>query len=138
MYKGKDLTEVRSLQRKLIPDIVGLELYEQTSALASCVTNVPTSGALPPASLQSSLQGIAFKAKSNKTHRFQNLYQRLNAGFLMECWYGLNKNAASGVDHVTATLYQENLDANIRALAERLKAKDYRANWYGVVIYHQK
>ncbi len=104
MYKGKDLTEVRSLQRKLIPDIVGLELYEQTS-----------------------LQGIAFKAKSNKTHRFQNLYQRLNAGFLMECWYGLNKNAASGVDKVTAALYQENLDANIRSLAVRLKAKDYRA-----------
>ena len=104
MYKGKDLTEVRSLQRKLIPDKVGLEVYEQTS-----------------------LQGIAFKAKSCKAHRFQNLYRRLNAGFLMECWYGLNKNAASGVDKVTATLYQENLDANIRSLAERLKAKDYRA-----------
>ncbi|MDX2503502.1 MAG: group II intron reverse transcriptase/maturase [Gammaproteobacteria bacterium] len=104
MYKGKDLTEVRSLQRKLIPDIVGLELYEQTS-----------------------LQGIAFKAQSCKTHRFQNLYQRLDASFLMECWYGLNKDAASGVDKVTATSYQENLDANIQSLAERLKAKDYRA-----------
>ena len=31
MHTGKDLTEVRSPQRKLIPDIVGLELYEQTS-----------------------------------------------------------------------------------------------------------
>ncbi len=84
MYTGKDLTEVRSPQRKLIPDIVGLELYEQTS-----------------------LRGIAFKAENCKTHRFQNLYQRLDASFLMECWYGLNKDAASGVDKVTATIYQE-------------------------------
>ena len=120
MHTGKDLTEVRSPQRKLIPDIVGLELYEQTSALASCV-------ALPPASMQSSLRGIAFKAENCKTHRFQNLYQRLDASFLMECWYGLNKDAASGVDKVTATIYQENLDANIQSLAGRLKAKDYRA-----------
>ncbi len=30
-YMGKDLTEVRSPQRKLVPDKVGLGLYEQTS-----------------------------------------------------------------------------------------------------------
>ncbi len=30
-YMGKDLTEVRSPQRKLVPDKVGLEQYEQTS-----------------------------------------------------------------------------------------------------------
>ena len=104
VYTGKDLTEVRTPQRKLIPDIVGLELYEQTS-----------------------LRGISFKAESSKEHRFQNLYRFLDASFLMESWYELNKDAASGVDEVTAEIYQENLDANIRLLAERLKAKDYRA-----------
>jgi len=30
-YKGKGLTVVRSLQRKLVPDKVGLEHYEPTS-----------------------------------------------------------------------------------------------------------
>ena len=30
-YKGKDLTEVHSPQRKLVPDKVGLEKYEPTS-----------------------------------------------------------------------------------------------------------
>jgi len=104
MYKGKDLTEVRSPQRKLIPDTVGLEHYEQTS-----------------------LRGIALKAKACKTHRFQNLYRRLDASFLMNCWQRLNKHAASGVDKITAEIYQENLEANIQSLAERLKAKDYRA-----------
>ena len=50
-YMGKDLTEVRSPQRKLVPDNVGLGQYEQTS-----------------------LRGIANKAKANGTHRFQDLY----------------------------------------------------------------
>ncbi len=52
-HMGKDLTEVRSLQRKLVPDIVGLGQYEQTS-----------------------LRGIAIKARADGKHRFQNLYRK--------------------------------------------------------------
>jgi len=103
-YTGKDLTEVRSPQRKLVPDKAGLEKYEQTS-----------------------LRGIANKAKANGKHRFQNLYRCLNAQFLTICWKGLNKDAASGVDEMTAEAYEENLEANINALVERLKNKQYRA-----------
>ena len=103
-YTGKDLTEVRSPQRKLVPDNVGLGQYEPTS-----------------------LRGIAIKAKANGKHRFQDLYRCLNAPFLHTCWKDLNKNAASGVDKVTAQAYEKDLKANIRSLAERLKAKRYRA-----------
>lgn len=103
-YMGKDLTEVRSPQRKLVPDKVGLEQYEQTS-----------------------LRGIASKAKARAKHRFQDLYRLLNAQFLMDCWKDLNKEAASGVDKVTAEAYQEDLEANIHNLAKRLKDKRYRA-----------
>jgi len=49
-HKGKDLTEVRSPQRKLVPNKVGLGQYEQTS-----------------------LRGIAIKARVNESHRFQDL-----------------------------------------------------------------
>ncbi|BBO93189.1 reverse transcriptase domain-containing protein [Desulfosarcina ovata] len=101
---GKDLTEVRSPQRKLVPDKVGLEQYEPTS-----------------------LRGIAIKAKADGKHRFQDLYRCLDAPFLHFCWKDLNKDAASGVDEVTAQAYEENLEANIQALAERLKTKRYRA-----------
>jgi RNA-directed DNA polymerase len=103
-YKGKDLTGVRSPQRKLVPDNVGLGQYEQTS-----------------------LRGIATKARADGKHRFQNLYRCLNAQFLHACWQGLNKNAASGVDEVTVEAYEENLEANIQALVERLKTNRYRA-----------
>lgn len=101
---GKDLTEVRSLQRKLVPDNVGLEQYEQTS-----------------------LRAIAIKAKACARHRFQDLYRCLNARLLRDCWKDLNKSAASGVDGVTAEAYGENLEANILALEQRLRKKRYRA-----------
>ena len=74
-----------------------------------------------------SLRGIAKRAKACKHHRFRDLYRGLNAGFLLSCWSDLNKAAASGVDEVTAQAYQANLEANIQALAQRLKAKRYRA-----------
>ena len=101
---GKDLTEVRSSQRKHAPDNAG-----------------------PEKGVQTSLRGIAIKAKAKGKHRFQNLYRCLNESFLHACWKDLNKNAASGVDKVTAQDYEENLVDNIQALAERLKTRKYRA-----------
>jgi retron-type reverse transcriptase len=101
---GKDLTEVRSPHRKLMPDTVGSEQHEPTS-----------------------LRAIANKAKADKHHRFRDLYRCLDAELLLHCWDGLNKAAASGVDGVTAAAYAENLHANIEALAGRLKSKRYRA-----------
>ena len=103
-YMGKDLTEVCSSQRKHVPDNVGLGQYVQTS-----------------------LRGIAVKAKTEGKHRFQDLYRCLNVPFLHGCWKDLNKNAASGVDKVTAQDYEENLVDNIQALVERLKTREYRA-----------
>jgi group II intron reverse transcriptase/maturase len=51
----------------------------------------------------------------------------VNAELLMHCWHDLNKDAASGVDGLTAAHYAADLDGNIAALAERVKAGRYRA-----------
>lgn len=101
---GKDLTEVRSPQRKLMPDTVGLEQREPTS-----------------------LRGIAKRAQACRDHRFRDLYRELGTDLLHACWHDLNRRSASGVDGVTAEAYERELDANIRDLAERLKTKRYRA-----------
>ena len=103
-YTGKDVTEVRSLQRKHTPDTVGLD------------QRVPTS-----------LQGIAMRASTCKDHRFQDLYRLLNEELLLDCWGELNKHAAGGVDGVTFAAYGQNLYANVEDLVERLKTKRYRA-----------
>jgi group II intron reverse transcriptase/maturase len=51
----------------------------------------------------------------------------VNAELLRHCWDGLNKEAASGVDGLTAEVYAANLEGNITDLAERVKAGRYRA-----------
>jgi RNA-directed DNA polymerase len=73
------------------------------------------------------LQGIAKKAREQPKHRFGNLYELLNEAYLRECWQDIRKDAAYGVDHVSADAYERRLEENIRDLVERLKGKRYRA-----------
>ena len=74
-----------------------------------------------------SLLAIAKKAREKKDLRFFNLYRLIDEILLRDCWRDIRKNAASGVDDVSAKEYEENLMDNIRNLVERLKRKSYRA-----------
>ncbi len=51
----------------------------------------------------------------------------LTLSALKLAWRSLNKNAASGVDKVTAEQYEEDLAGNLDDLLSRLKGKRYRA-----------
>ena len=77
--------------------------------------------------MPTSLQGIAPKAKSQKQSRLRNLSGMLNADVLRDCWRAIKKNAAYGVDRVSAQEYAHNLEDNIKHLVERLKSKSSRA-----------
>lgn len=77
--------------------------------------------------MPTSLQGIAKKAAKSKKHRFRDLYRLINEELLHDCWRRIRKNAAYGVDRISAQEYGEHLDENIRQLVERLKRKSYRA-----------
>jgi len=77
--------------------------------------------------VQTSLLGIAKKARSDKRYRFRNLYRELNEDLLRDSWRLLRKDAAVGVDQVSAAEYEANLEENIQQLVERLKRKSYRA-----------
>ena len=103
-YMGKAVTEVRSPHRTLLPDTVGSEHQK------------------PP-----SLRGRANKARVDKHHHFRDLSRCLDAELLLDGWHDRNKDAASGVDQMTAEAYEVNLQANIAAFAQRLKAQRYRA-----------
>ena len=77
--------------------------------------------------MPTSLQAIAQKARSQKQYRFRNLFRLLNEEFLLDCWRLIRKDAALGVDQISAQEYEENLLENIRDLVERLRRKSYRA-----------
>jgi len=78
-------------------------------------------------SVQTSLQAIAKKASVQPEYRFRNLFGMLNEEMLKDSWQFIRKNAASGVDRVSAKEYEQNLDENIHQLVEDLKRKRYRA-----------
>ena len=101
---GKGVTDIRSSQRQLAPDIVGPGIDEPTF-----------------------LRAISTKANRNQVHRFQNLYQHLNESLLHQAWRKLNKRGAAGVDKETVAQYGKALDHNIRRLVERLKRGEYRS-----------
>jgi RNA-directed DNA polymerase len=77
--------------------------------------------------MQTSLRGIAKKAREQKKHRFGNLYELLNEENLRGCWRYIRKDAAYGVDRVSAREYEKDLEGNIRRLVDRLKRGSYRA-----------
>jgi RNA-directed DNA polymerase len=81
----------------------------------------------PEQAMPTSLLAIAKKAREKKDTRFFNLYRLIDENLLRDCWPDIRKNAASGVDRVSAQEYGENLMENIRDLVERLKSKTYRA-----------
>jgi len=76
---------------------------------------------------QTSLWGIANKAAQNKAYRFRNLFGLLDASFLFWCWGFINRKASAGVDGLDATMYEDNLVGNIKALVQSVKEKRYRA-----------
>ena len=77
--------------------------------------------------MQTSLLAIAKKAQDQKQYRFLNLYRLIDENLLLDCWRDIRKNAAYGVDRISARQYGESLMDNIRTLVERLKRKSYRA-----------
>jgi RNA-directed DNA polymerase len=77
--------------------------------------------------MQTSLRGIANRAKMDRKARFGNLYGLIDEGCLRECFYKLKRGAAPGVDGVTFEQYEGNLEANLGNLVGRLKGKRYRA-----------
>ncbi len=77
--------------------------------------------------MQTSLWGIATKAKQNKNYRFGNLYGLINKDALYQAWKDINKKSASGIDKETASEFGSNLDKNIEELVEELKSKRYKA-----------
>lgn len=77
--------------------------------------------------MQTSLHGIAKRAKVAPDHRFGNLFSLLNEKNLRWCFPQLNKKSAPGVDAVSYGTFEANLEENINGIVEDLKGNRYKA-----------
>jgi group II intron reverse transcriptase/maturase len=78
--------------------------------------------------MQTSLKGIANRAKEDKNCRFRSLTREINGHLLLECFENMNKTAASGVDKISYKDYKENLYSNLESLLQRVKNGSYHAS----------
>lgn len=77
--------------------------------------------------ISTTLQRIAQQAASDPKLVFTSLVHLIDVPFLYEAYRRTRKDAASGVDNVTAAEYAGNLDKNLADLHERLRSGRYRA-----------
>jgi group II intron reverse transcriptase/maturase len=86
-----------------------------------------TGRARPEQLVQTSLKGIAKKAKRLKKYRFRDLYRQINHSALSKAWENINKKAAAGVDKITAKEFAKNLKDNVKGILDSLIGKRYHA-----------
>lgn len=84
-------------------------------------------GTSMPESLSTKLNRLTEKAKCDPEFKFKTLGHLLNEEMLIRAFNSLKKNAAAGVDGVTARDYERNLATNIKDLHIRLRENQYRS-----------
>ena len=72
------------------------------------------------------LERITMRAESDAAASFNNLFSLLNTELLYYAFRKLKRGKASGVDNVTVEDYEENLQANLQDLEDRLHRGGYR------------
>jgi len=77
--------------------------------------------------MQTSLRGIAKRAREDSKYRFGNLFSLLNEENLKWCFPQLNRKAAPGVDAVDYAAFEADLDDNIARIVSDLKDGRYKA-----------
>jgi hypothetical protein len=73
------------------------------------------------------LHGVREAARKDSTLKFTALLHHVNEDCLTEAFFNLKKTAAVGVDGVTWHEYEQNLEANLVALHDRIHRGAYRA-----------
>lgn len=76
--------------------------------------------------VKTKLQRIAKLAADAPQMVFNNLAYLVDLDLLREAYRRTRKNAAAGVDRMTAAEYGENLESNLQCLLERMKSASYR------------
>lgn len=77
--------------------------------------------------ISTKLQRIAKQVECYPDMVFNNLYHLIDCDFLQEAYRRTRKDGAPGLDKITAKVYAENLEENLRDLHERLCTHRYVA-----------
>lgn len=100
---------------------------EQAVGSSEQSTHAPQGKQVPTKSVSRTLLELTEKAKRDPKYRFRSLYREIDLRMLYDCFRQLRRSAGVGADGVSYAKYEENLDANLRDLLDRLASGNYRA-----------
>lgn len=78
-------------------------------------------------SVSQALERVRTVAQAKEKERFTALLHHINPAMLRTAFFALKRDAAPGVDGVTWTDYEADLDGNIAALHKKVHSGAYRA-----------
>ena len=76
--------------------------------------------------METKLARIAEVARTKPKEKFTSLAHLINKEMLIQCHRAMKTGKASGVDGLTKTDYEQNLDANLDDLIDRMKRQAYK------------
>lgn len=82
---------------------------------------------VPTKSVSRTLFELKEKAQREPKYRFRSLYREINLQMLYDSFRMLKRKASPGVDKISYTDYEENLEHNLQDLLERLISQRYRS-----------
>jgi len=103
------------------------EVVEKRGVAKGNVSQKPARRTQSRVSASMSLDGIRQAARRDKRVRFTSLMHHLTVDRLYESFYALNRKAATGIDRVTWTEYEQGLGDRLPQLHEEIHAGRYRA-----------
>ena len=103
------------------------EVVEKRGVAKGNVSQKPARRTQSRVSASMSLDDIRQAARRDKRVRFTSLMHHLTVDRLYESFYALNRNAATGIDRMTWTEYEQGLGDRLPQLHEEIHAGRYRA-----------
>lgn len=76
--------------------------------------------------METKLERIAKIAKEKPNEKFTSLIHLLNKEMILECHKEMKTGKAAGIDEITKTEYDKNLEKNVENLVERMKKQAYK------------
>lgn len=76
--------------------------------------------------MQTKIDRIRELSQENRNRKFVSLYHLINEQLLLECYWELDPDKATGIDGVDKELYGENVSGNIMELVDKLRNKSFQ------------
>ena len=125
--RGKSDSAVRAVKPANKAERSAAELVEQRAVTKGNADQQSTRRAQERESVSQALGRIRQAAKQRKKEKFTALLHHISIDLLDEAFFELREDAAPGVDGLTWTDYEQNLERNLEDLHARIHRGAYRA-----------